>query len=234
MYANKTIGIVGGMGPEATSELFSRIISKTSATCDQDHIKVSIINDPQIPDRTEYILGQGESPIPRIVENLHKLAKTGADIAMIPCMTAHSFISELQKQSPLPIINAIKLVEDHLTNNPSISRIGLLATKGSYESNVFQKYISKEIVLPNKSNRDKLMNIIYGVDGIKSKGAIPDHLMNIKEIIQEFIDVQAVIAGCTELGLVMREETVGIPVIDPITLLAEFAVESAVGEGVAE
>src|SRR5690625_5272269 len=109
MSHGKIVGILGGMGPAATSELFEKIINNTKATIDQEHVSTIIINDPMIPDRTEYILGKGTSPIPRLVKNIKKLSEIGADVIVIPCMTAHTFISELQSYSPVPIINAIHL-----------------------------------------------------------------------------------------------------------------------------
>lgn len=225
--ANAVIGILGGMGPAATSELFNRIIDNTAAEMDQEHVSTIIINDPQIPDRTAYILGEGNNPVPRLVENLYKLYNAGADVAIMPCMTAHSFIYELNAKSPLPIINAIELVEKHLQSNfSSIEKIGLLATNGSVASGVFQRYISKDIVIPDIKQQNELMEIIYGVDGIKAGNTNEEILLRLTGLTNKLKleNAQAVIAGCTELGLVLNDENLQLPVIDPITLLAQEAV----------
>ncbi len=225
--SKRVIGILGGMGPAATVELFSRIVKNTSAKTDQDHINTVIINDPQIPDRTEFIFGNGENPVPRMVNNLNKLYKAGADTAIIPCMTAHSFISEMQKSSPIPIVNAIELVEKHLQNfYPDIQKVGLLATNGSVNSGVFRQYISKEIITPTNIEQEKLMNVIYGDNGIKSGNTGSEVLLDLNNIVSKVKEkkIQAVIAGCTELSLVMSEESFNLPVIDPILLLAKEAV----------
>jgi len=87
----KTIGILGGMGPEATARLFERIIALTSATHDQEHLPVLICNLPQIPDRTAAIRGQGESPVPLASKGLQILAANGADFIAIPCNSIHHF-----------------------------------------------------------------------------------------------------------------------------------------------
>ena len=225
--SKKVIGILGGMGPAATVELFGRIVNNTSAKMDQDHVNTVIINDPQIPDRTEFILGKGDNPVPRMVDNLKKLSQVGADVAIIPCMTAHSFISEMQEKSPIPIINAIELVETYLQESyPEVQKIGLLATSGSVESGVFKKYLSKEIITPNNAEQERLMNVIYGKHGIKSGNIGNKVLLELTNIVDKIKEkrVQAVIAGCTELSLVMNEESVNMPVIDPILLLAKEAV----------
>lgn len=224
----KTIGVLGGMGPAATVELFSRVVNNTTANNDSDHVKLIIINDPTIPDRTKYILGNGVSPIPLLKKNLNKLAYLEVDAVIIPCMTAHAFIPQLQQNYPIPIVNGIELIEEYLNNNePNIEEIGLLATNGSIRSGVYQKYISRKIITPNDKNQEKLMDIIYGEKGIKAGNINDDVLNRLKYIIDDLKDngAQAIIAGCTELGLVLTEDKINELIIDPITLLAKKAIE---------
>lgn len=226
--AEKIIGVIGGMGPAATVELFDRIVKNTNARSDKEHVNMIIINDPQIPDRTEYILGRGESPIPRIIMNLKKLYRAGADTAVIPCMTAHSFISVLQNESPIPIINAIDIIEEYLNElNPPVERVGLLATTGTVRSKIFQENISKEIFVPEMNEQEILMNVIYGKNGIKAGNTSPEILDTINKIIESLSSkrIQAIIAGCTELSLVMNEFNISLPLVDPILLLAKHVVK---------
>lgn len=229
MNTKKKIGILGGMGPAATVELFSRIVQNTPAKSDYDHANIIILNDPQIPDRTKYILGKGVSPVPRLVKNINKLYHAGAEVIAIPCMTAHSFINDLQRSTPIPIINAIELINNYVETYhlKDINNIGLLATQGSVFTGVFQNYITKNICIPGRKAQDSLMNIIYGKNGIKA-GNTSDNVKALQEIVNELKqsqEIQAVIAGCTELGLVMNDKNMGLPVIDPINLLALEAVK---------
>jgi len=221
----KTIGILGGMGPEATLELFERIIKATPATCDQDHVNLVIMNDPQIPDRTNYIFGKGESPIPKLLENLNKLNLAGADLAIMPCMTAHSFIEELQERSPIPIINTMSLIDEYLEEFPEIKRIGLLATKGSYKSKIFQRYINKKIIVPTVSNQKVVMKVIYGTNGIKTGNVSKTQKEKLMKAIESLNDIQAVITGCTELSLVLNQKDLDIKLVDPISILADYVIK---------
>ena len=91
----KTIGIMGGMGPAATVDLMSRIISMTDASSDQEHIPMIVDNDTRIPDRTEAILGRGESPAPEMLASARRLEAAGADFIVIACHAAHSFVDEI-------------------------------------------------------------------------------------------------------------------------------------------
>ncbi|MBM7095819.1 amino acid racemase [Bacillus sp. H-16] len=223
----KTIGILGGMGPAATAELFNIIIDNTIAETDQDHISTIVINDPQVPDRTKFILGEGKSPVPKLLENLKKLYLIGADVAIIPCMTAHSFLPELQKQSPIQIINTMELVERYISEHyPSLTRVGLLATTGSIKSGVYNRYLTRQILTPTADEQRNLMNIIYGYDGIKAGNVTAATTFEVERIIDTLRrnDIHGVIAGCTELSLVLHEKSVQLPIIDPIKILAKEAV----------
>src|SRR3989344_7801451 len=95
---SKTIGIIGGVGPEATLDLYRWIIKLTPAKKDQDHIPTLIYSLPQIPDRTQALLYGGEDPLPYLVKAAKVLKRGGADFLIIPCNTAHAFIDQLQKQ----------------------------------------------------------------------------------------------------------------------------------------
>src|SRR5689334_5237573 len=96
--SKKTIGILGGMGPQATIDLYQKIVDSTPANVDQDHIHVVIDSNPQIPDRTGYLLGKNENPIAAMLEGLKTLEKANVDFVLIPCNTAHVFVPYLQEQ----------------------------------------------------------------------------------------------------------------------------------------
>ena len=101
----QVIGILGGMGPEATLDCFDKIIKHTPAQKDQDHLRVIIDSNPAVPDRTAAIIGDGQSPVPVMVEGCHALENAGADFIIIPCVSAHFFIDEIQQQTNLPILS---------------------------------------------------------------------------------------------------------------------------------
>lgn len=221
------IGILGGMGPAATVELFQNIVNRTKVENDQEHIEIIILNDPKIPDRTQYILGHGENPIPLMKKNINRLKSAGASVVMIPCMTAHTFLFELQNEVSIPIINAIELINFYLQKYFSDKKIGLLATTGSIKSEIYPKYIENEIIIPNEFAQMKLMQLIYGNNGIKSGNTGGIIIEGIKEIVEEMKlkNIEAIISGCTELGLVINNNNMPIPVIDPLQLLAKKAIE---------
>ena len=102
------LGVIGGLGPMATACFMELVTGMTDAATDQEHLRMLVYSAPDIPDRTQFILGQSDrSPLPGIVEVGRALTAMGADVIAIPCMTAHYFHREIAGQVPARILNAI-------------------------------------------------------------------------------------------------------------------------------
>ena len=104
---SKTIGILGGMGPLATADLFRKITCLTKADCDNDHIRVYIDSNARIPDRTAAILSGGTNPVPEMTSALRHLEACGADCIIMPCNTAHYFLPQLQAKTEIPFLSML-------------------------------------------------------------------------------------------------------------------------------
>lgn len=230
----KIIGILGGMGPEATIDFFSKIVKGTKVKKDQDHLRILIDNNPKIPDRTSALQGKGPSPLPQLTQSAKVLENAGADFIVIPCVTAHNYHEALQKRLKIPILH---IVEETLkTINvrlKGVRRIGLIATTGTIESGLFQKFfrpVDIELLLPKaRAQREWVMKAIYGTKGIKAIGPSESSQGLIHKVAQELIrhGSEAIIAGCTEVPLVLRDGDLSVPVIDVLSVLARAAVEKS-------
>ena len=125
----KVIGILGGMGPEATLDCYSKIIASTPAKTDQEHLRVIIDANPKVPDRTAAIIAEGESPAPILVAGCRTLQQAGADFIIIPCVSAHFFLDEIQQQIALPILSIFDVVAETISSDhPQIKTVGLMGT----------------------------------------------------------------------------------------------------------
>ena len=113
----KRLGIIGGMGPMATIDLYKKITDLTDAKKDQDHIHIIIDSYPQIEDRTAHIINGEKSPLPRLLESAKRLAAAGADALLMPCNTAHYFADDIQKEISVPLIHMIKCAAEAIKNN---------------------------------------------------------------------------------------------------------------------
>lgn len=226
----KVIGIIGGMGPEATANLFMKIIKATKVDKEQEHFRIIIDSNPKIPDRTKAILENGESPVNAILDTAKNLEKAGVDLACIPCITAHYFFDEIQSQVSYKIINALEELNLYLKNNYSnIKNIGVLATTGTIKANLFKKYLSDfNIIYPDEHTQsNKVMEAIYGEVGIKKGNIDKENLDLLVESSRELIDngAELIIGGCTEITLVLKSHNISKPLIDPMDVVAQSIVK---------
>jgi aspartate racemase len=225
----RTIGILGGMGPEATARLFERIIALTPAKQDQDHLPVLIYNLPQIPDRTAAIQGGGESPIPMASKGLQMLAAAGADFIAIPCNSIHHFFAELQAAVNIPILHLIDEVRRAaLERWPNIRRLGLLATDGMVQSGIYQKVFAPancEILFPDASRQKEVMASIYAIKAGERR--FREALAAGRDLLER--RAQGIILGCTEFSIVRHFLANDLPVVDSIEVLAQACVDIARG-----
>jgi len=230
MKAEKVIGILGGMGPLATVELFKRIVLKTPARRDQDHLRIIIYNNPKIPDRTAYILGKGENPLPELIKSAKKLESCGADFIIMPCNTAHYFLEEIQKAIRIPIISMIEATAEYI-EKLGLRKVGLLATTGTIVAGIYQRSLRRrgiEVITPSERDQEKVMKGIY--EGVKA-GNLKLGRELLLEIAKKLEKVsEGIIAGCTEVSVALKQEDLNVPLIDPLDIIAEKAVRLALGE----
>jgi len=229
----RTIGILGGMGPEATSDLFLRIIRATPAKRDQDHYRTIIYSDPKIPDRTAAILGGGPDPVPEMLMAARVLEGAGADFIIIPCNTAHHFIEELRRGLGVPVLNMIELTAERIArDHPGVRRAGLLASTGTVKSGTYERAFGEKgigVLAPPEGLQERVMEAIY--DQIKAGDlGEGERILHDAGRRLEGMGADAVICGCTEVSLVLKEGDLDVPVVDPMQVLAEAAVEAASGK----
>ena len=226
----ETIGVLGGMGPEAGGAFFERIVRETAAARDQDHPPVVLYSLPQVPDRTAAILHDGEDPVPALRRGLAALQRAGADFAVISCVSAHYFLPRLVPRSPLPLISLIdETVAAARAMKPVPATIGLLATDGTVRSGIFARaFEAAGIAAPTPSSREqaRLMMAVYGKKGVKAgftRGPAREAVLAVaRGLVRR--GAGAIVAGCTEIPLVLEAADLAVPLIDPMTAGARAAV----------
>lgn len=224
----KVVGILGGMGPEATADLFLKIIKSTPAEKDQDHLRVIIDSNPIIPDRTAYLLGKGEDPRPYLISTAKNVEKAGASFIAIPCNTAHYFHKDIQDAVSIPVLHIMKEVGKVLSGK--VHRVGLLASTGTVRTKLYDETLAEfgiQTLVPTEQEQKEVMDAIYLVKAGKLEKA--------REIALKYGEIlasrgaEAVIAGCTEIPLVLKEGDLDVSVIDATKILAEACVKLALG-----
>ena len=131
--SKKVIGILGGMGPLATADLFQKITLHTVAACDQAHPRVCIDSNTDIADRTAALLHGGEDPVPEMIKSAKRLESIGADFLIMPCNTAHNYYEQVCEAVTIPVLHMIALTRDALMKAGVNVR---LIDQGSSELNI--------------------------------------------------------------------------------------------------
>lgn len=232
----KTIGILGGMGPEATAYFFDLVVKNTRAAADQGHVPVVMYSRPSVPDRTAAILRGGPSPLPHLVRGVKALHRAGADFAVMPCVTAHYFHSAVAARSPIPVVHLLEETVAYVRKrHPRIRRIGLLASAGTVVSRIFHDSFEAagiEVLVPPPREQKRVMEAIYGKKGIKAGFTTGPPRKAVLDVAAGLIHAGArgIVAGCTELPLVLGKDDLPVPLIEPMHIGARVCITKAGGK----
>jgi aspartate racemase len=224
----KTLGIIGGMGPLATADLFNKIIMLTDAASDEEHIHIVIDNNPKIPDRTKAVLEGSDAPFPYILHSAQRLMNMGADILLLPCNTSHVFYPRLCEAIGVPVINMVEETAKQVSAM-GFKKAGLLATSGTLYAGLYEKALDRhgiEAVLPSAGGQNEVMRIIY--EGVKA-GRDKFDTSVLREELSSMAGggAQTLILGCTELPLAFEKYGIEFPSVDPGLILAKAAIIQA-------
>ncbi len=226
----KRLGIIGGMGPMATIDLYKKITELTPAGRDQDHIHIIIDSYPQIEDRTAHIVNGEKSPLPRLLESARRLEAAGAEALLMPCNTAHYFAPDIEREVKTPLIHIVRCTAEAIKNDyPNAKKIGLFATTGTKKAGVYDKILAEygfETMRFPQALENDVMACIY--DGVKA-GKTEEYAPLFQKCADEASSLGAdvMIAGCTEIPLLLPYIKSGAPFADATLELARAAVKFA-------
>ncbi|WP_424944113.1 aspartate/glutamate racemase family protein [Aliiroseovarius crassostreae] len=229
------VGVVGGVGPAATVDFLSKLVGGTEAVRDQDHIKVLVEQNPQIPDRTENLIADGVDPTVALYSTCKKLERGGADIVAIPCNTAHAYVNRIQCHLGIPIVSILSSTTDFIrATSPETRKVGILATNGTIQSGLYQEALTEaglDFIVPDEDHQELVMASIYGSEGVKAGFVEGICKEQIAKAFAHLVDQRAevVILGCTELPLIVtgNVQDMGAIPVDPTKVLAEKCVRLA-------
>lgn len=228
--SEKVIGILGGMGPEATVDLYRKIILNSGAKLDQDHFRIIVDSNPKIPSRDAAILEGGEDPTDAICKTAQNLEKAGADFIVIPCNAAHIFLRHVRRSVSIPILSIVEETVCALLDQfPELEKVGLLASTpvvntGLYGDALQERGISA--IVPSARAQQLLQEALFAIKaGDKSFGV----KAQIQSVARELVarGAKAIILACTELPLVIGSKDIDVPVIDTTDVLAFAAIREA-------
>jgi len=229
---HKIAGVLGGMGPDATVDFMAKVIALTDAGCDQDHVRMLVDHNPHVPDRQQAILGDGEDPGLALAAMAAQLEASGAHFLVIPCNTAYVFEDDILAATSIPLISIItESVSAVRDRAPGAKSVGILATDGCLKSGIYQAGIEAAgmtVVLQTAGELEQTMVLINAIKaGIQSKAAGAGMKSLAAGLVSRGAD--AIIAGCTEIPLVLHDDAVDVPLISSTDVLALRTVKLATG-----
>ena len=223
------LGVLGGMGPQATNTFYQFVIDRTDARTDQEHVNALILSDSGMPDRTAAILGgekaRGEV-YSRLLEDAKLLERAGCTCIAVPCNTSHFFLDRIQEYIGIPILHMIRETA-RLLASQGLKRPGILATDGTIRTGLYQKEFSDvgiQAVIPSPEAQKLVMSLIYddvkaGRDGDPQKFAAVH-----QDLLSQGCDCG--VLACTELSVFADKHHLPPFYTDAMAVLAQRAVEA--------
>ncbi|MGI5962308.1 MAG: aspartate/glutamate racemase family protein [Lawsonibacter sp.] len=223
------LGVLGGMGPQATNTFYQFVIDRTDARTDQEHVNALILSDSGVPDRTGAILGspeQREAVYQRLLSDAKLLEQAGCTVLAVPCNTSHYFLDQVQKEISIPILHMIRETAK-LLSSQGRTRPGILATDGTISTGLYQKEFAAlgiQAVVPSLSAQKQVMSLIYddvkaGRDGDPEKFAAAH-----QDLLAQGCDCG--VLACTELSVFAAQHHLPPFYTDAMAVLAERAVQA--------
>ena len=222
------VGVIGGMGPEATIELMRRVIAMTPARDDQDHVHLIVDNNPHVPSRIAHLIeGTGTDPTPELQRMARGLHAAGAQALAMPCNTAHGYADAIRAAVDVPLLDMVELTVTRVVERMPGAKVGLLASSAVIRTQLYARALrDHKATLQTPARQDEVMELIKAVKRGETGSPVRVPLAEIARELASSCDV--IIVACSELSLLADSIDVGVPVIDSLDVLSEAIVSFAI------
>jgi len=229
----KTVGVLGGMGPDATVDFMASVIALTPANKDQDHIRMIVDHNPQVPDRQAALRGDRSAVVGTLIGMALRLESAGADFLVMPCNTAHAFLGDVIPAIHVPFLHIIdETVGEVASQHPDSKKIGVMATTACIDTGIYQSALQakgRSSLMPSGNQQPELMELIFRIKrGDKGTGVRKS--MRQIAMLLESAGAELIVAACTEIPLVMGAADFDIPFVSSTEVLARRTIALAIEE----
>jgi aspartate racemase len=222
--AEHVIGVIGGMGPQATADLLAKLAAAAPVATEQEHLRVLVDSNPKVPDRNRALAGDGPSPGPVLADMAAGLERAGATLLAMACNTAHAFDEAIRSAVSVPFVSMIEEAADAcLRQHAGARRVGLLAAPGCLRARLYQSALAArglEPVLLHPERQRAFDELLYRIKLNHPPAALrPAMAALARDLVDAGADV--LLAACTEVPLVLSPAEVERPLLDATWNLAE-------------
>ena len=227
----RTVGIVGGIGPEATVDYYRMLLAAFKRRGVDDYRSI-LINSIDLDKALRYLNADDRSGlIEFMVEPVEMLARGGAELGLFAANTAHIVFDEIQERSPIPLVSIVAAACDAAMKT-GLTRVGLIGTRFTMLGKFFPDYFSVrgiEIVVPDHDDIEYVHEKYLGelVPGV-FLGETRAGIIAVLDRLREKHDIGGVVLAGTELPLLLRGVTYDLPLLDTATIHIEATVDAAV------
>jgi len=226
----RLVGVIGGMGPDATVDFMTKVIEKTPASADQDHIRMLVEHNPRIPSRQSAMRGDGQDPGPVIAEMAERLETSGADFLVMPCNAAHAWQQAIVEATNIPFISIIaESVSKALQYTGKEGAVGVLTTPACFAAGLYQQELANTETHAVLQTQDELAEAMSFIDRIKAGDQSEPVVTGLRELAERLGSrgAKTIIAACTELPLVLDQSMFTVPLVSSTDVLAEKTIALA-------
>jgi len=223
-------GVLGGMGPLATVDFMSMVIDHCPIVTEEDHVRLLVEQNPHIPNRQIVANNKSKKIGSMLADGAKKLESAGVDFIVMPCNTAHMFSDDIKAEINIPFIHIVEETINEITEYfPDKVSIGIMATTACINAKIYQKgliHSGKTCLLPDNHYQDECMK---GIFSIKEGSEILDPSVTLSSVANHLVDegAEIIIAGCTEIPLVLKNKDLEVPLVSSTEVLAIKTVEYA-------
>ncbi len=225
------VGVIGGMGPEATVEFLRRVVARTPAEDDSDHLHVLVESSPRIPSRIAHLIERtGDDPTPELVRIARNLETAGATLLAMPCNTAHGYAAAIRAAVAIPLLDMVVLASQKVRALSPGPRVGLLASTAVHNTRLYESALARfamTVVAP--SLQDDVMTLIRGVKRGETGAASHEQLRRIALELAGNCD--SLLIACTELSVIAQGLTSTVPIVDSLDILTDAVIAASLPHG---
>ena len=221
----RKVGVLGGMGPEATIYFMQRVVDAVEAQDDADHIPLLVDQNTQVPSRIKAILeGNGKDPGPVLADMAKGLVAAGAEALVMPCNTAHYYADQVARATDAPFLNMVQMAGDEAARIAPGGKVGLLGSPALQQVGVFEAALADAGLTPVYAREQA--RVLATIRSIKSQGPSRFAAHTLSEACSEMQNdgADVICICCTEFSLLQREIDARVPIFDSLDLLVAATV----------
>ncbi len=223
------VGVLGGLGPEATVDFMARVLALTPAESDQDHLHMLVDQNPGVPNRQEAVLRGGEDPSPALVEMARRLEGAGCDFLVMPCNTAHAWEEEIRAATSIPFLSIVDATVEAIPDG--IRKVGLMTTPAGLATNCYQRALAQrgiDTIEHDAAEVEKLMGLVYSIKIGERGSGVSEGMRGLAEDLV-VRGAELIIFGCTEIPIVLDAADLKVPGLSSTDELAKRTIAIARG-----